>query len=164
MATFVHLTPDRHRRAVWRSGLAAHPTHIADVRGVYAMPVTPDFVRTHQWLRELKRAGQRTLVGVYFYIPDTTVVWVGHYRGPHRQVTASQAVGIFMDDTTPLGFEVVVPHAVPAGDIRRIRQIPQLLGWRYFPSAHAHRPCPCPACLRPGEIKSQRIRRRAEHG
>jgi hypothetical protein len=162
VATFVHLTPDRHRRAIQRAGLAAHLTRLPGVRGVYAMPVTPDFVRTHQWLRELKRDGQRTVVGVYFSIPDDAAVWVGPYRGPHRQVTAAEAIGIFMDPATPLGFETVVPRGIAPSEIRRIRQLPQTVGWRYFPSAHGHRPCPCPACLRPGEIKSQRIRRRAE--
>jgi hypothetical protein len=160
MPTFVHLTPAKHIRSIRRAGIAAGPTPRDLPDGVYAMPVIPHFYRTHQWLRELKRSGQRTIYGVYFRIPDATGVWVGRYNEPHRQVTAAEAAAILMDPGTPDGYEVIVPGGIAAHQIRKIRILPQGVGWRYYPSAHGHRPCGCLGCLRPGEINSQRIRRR----
>lgn len=132
--------------------------------GIFAFPVSPNFVISHQWLRELKRTGQRTYCGVYFRVPDTEPVLFGHYRNAAVELTAARAAGVILNDPTPLGYELRILRSVPAKSILRIRQLPQGLGWRYFPEAHGRRPCGCPACLRPGEIKSRKIRERHAQG
>ena len=40
-----------------------------------------------QWLRELKRGGVKTFVGVYFKLDSTEKVYAGRYNEPHRQIT-----------------------------------------------------------------------------
>ena len=59
MPLFVHLTPEKQAKRIRRAGIRGCP-------GVYCLPVGPDYYVSHQWLRELKRRGQRTIVGVYF--------------------------------------------------------------------------------------------------
>jgi hypothetical protein len=64
----------------------------------------------------------------------------------------------------PQGYEIVVCRAVVAREIHRVRRVPQVVGWRYFPGAHGGPPCPCPVCLRPGEYGSASIRGRFSGG
>lgn len=127
-------------------------------KGVFAMPVVPDFYVSHQWLRELKRSGQRTMEAVYFKIPDDELVWVGHYNSESIQVTAAEAAGIVSKEESPEGYEVFIPRKISAKEIHRTKQLPQVLGWRYYPEAKGTKPCGCPACQPRGEIKSRRIR------
>ena len=75
MPLFVHVTDEKNAPAMRRSGIAMSKYG----RGVYAMPVMPSFIVSHQWLRELRRGGARTLVGVYFRIDDDEPVRFGHY-------------------------------------------------------------------------------------
>jgi len=58
-----------------------------------------------------------------------------------------------------VGYEIVVPRAIPARDIHRVRHVPQVVGWRYFPGSHGRPPCPCPVCTH-GEYGAASIRRR----
>jgi hypothetical protein len=122
------------------------------------MPVTPNYYISHQWLRELKRGGQRVIVGIYFRVPDNEVVVVGHYREHHQPFAADEAVGIIMRAENPEGYEVVIPRRIEANEIHRIRSVPQVVGWRYYPGAHSRKPCGCPVCQARGEIKSRRLR------
>ena len=85
MPTFVHLTPAKDLKRIVRSGIKHGG------RGVFCMPMLPNYYISHQWIRELKRGGQRTIVGVYFTLPDEELVWVGHYFQAHTQVTAAEA-------------------------------------------------------------------------
>jgi hypothetical protein len=70
MATFVHIADSRSARRFAKSGIRASKIYFPNqhdyIIGVYAFPVMPNFVVAHQWLRELKRRGFRTAVGVYF--------------------------------------------------------------------------------------------------
>ncbi|MBB4964377.1 hypothetical protein [Saccharothrix violaceirubra] len=75
MAMFTHLTPHDHVRSIMRTGLRA---------GSYRVPVLPSYAISHQWLRELRRGGQRTFLAVDFRLPDDQPVTVGHYGGPSR--------------------------------------------------------------------------------
>jgi hypothetical protein len=84
MPLFVHLTPERNARAVLRSGLHGG-------RGVFCMPLMPDYYLTRQWLRELKRSGQRTIVAVDFRLPPDEPVLVGHYGRPHQEIGSWKA-------------------------------------------------------------------------
>ncbi|MFD1044409.1 hypothetical protein ACFQ1S_01775, partial [Kibdelosporangium lantanae] len=70
MALFVHLTPEKNAKGIARSGIKLGP------RGVFCVPMVPSYVISHQWLRELRRGGQRTFVAVDFRIPDDEPVTV----------------------------------------------------------------------------------------
>ncbi|HEY0604400.1 MAG TPA: hypothetical protein VGD58_15875 [Herpetosiphonaceae bacterium] len=158
MATFVHLTPEKHARSIRRAGIKAQPIHPSVPPGVFAMPVVPNFYQSHQWLRELKRRGQRTFTAVYFRIPDPTPVLVGRYNQPHHEISAAEALALLLHGHAELGYEVVIPRSIDPREIRAIRLVNQGVGWRYYPSAHGDRPCPCSRCQPRGEIKSRRIR------
>lgn len=161
MAQFVHLTPEKAVAAVRRSGIKAQRYDRAEIEGfervVHAMPVVEDFYVSHQWLRELKRSGQRTIVGIYFRIPDAERVLVGHYGQNKRSVTAAEAVGIVRDAENAEGFEVVIPRRIEAKEIQRVAALPQVTGWRYYPGAKGRKPCGCAFCVR-GDIKARRLR------
>jgi hypothetical protein len=132
--------------------------------GVFAMPVTRNFYVSHQWLRELKRRGARTFVGVYFRVPDGQVVEVGRYGRPHQTMTAAKAAAMFMGDGNRDGWEVIIPRRIAATEIHRVRTLPQVIGWRFYPEAKGKRPfCPCRYCTR-GEYGAARLRARFTAG
>jgi len=166
MPTFVHLTTEDTARQVRTRGLragrlwpSAQGRGQGADRGVFAMPVLPDFQVSHQWLRELRRRGPRQLVGVYFRIPDAEPVLVGRFNQDHAALTASQAVALLLNGSDILGFEVIIPRSIPARAITAVRGLRQLTGWRYYPGANGKPPfCRCPYCQR-GEINCQRLRR-----
>lgn len=162
MATFVHLTPESLAERIRRNGI----TRLRKPRpgfpgGIFAVPVTRNFYVSHQWLRELKRDGQRTIAAVYFRIDDDTTVWVGHYNSPARAMTAAEAVAEFMSSESREGWQVVIPERIDSRKITRIRTLRQLIGWRYAPDAKGRLPCPCDYCLA-GDIKASRLRARGE--
>jgi hypothetical protein len=161
MAMFVHLAPESKAKSILRSGLRLPRKAAGRPRAVYALPVTRNYVLSHQWLRELKRSGQRTFVAVHFRLPDDEPVEVGHYGRPHLAMTAAEAAALVMKAPDAEGYEVRIPRAVSAREIHAIRAVRQVLGWRYFPGAHGKPPCPCPVCLPRGEIRSRRIRERS---
>ena len=126
------------------------------------MPVTRNYVVSHQWLRELKRGGQKTFVAVHFRIPDDLTVQVGHYGRAKLTVTAAEAAAIVMRAGDAEGYEVLIPRAIGPREIHAVRAVRQVVGWRYFPGAHGRRPCGCPVCQPRGEIRSRKIRERYE--
>lgn len=83
---------------------------------------------------------------------------MGHYGGPHTLMAADDAVGMLLHAAEALGYEVIVPRAVTAKEVRAVRHVPQVVGWRYSPTAHGSSPCGCPVCARRGEIKGRAIR------
>jgi hypothetical protein len=155
MALFVHLTSEKNVRSIVRSGI-----RMEDGRGVFCLPILPSYPISHQWLRELRRGGQRTFVAVDFRIPDEESVSVGHYGRPGRDMTAAQAVAVIREQEDPRGYEVVVPRAIARGEVHRVRHVNQVSGWRYAPEQHGRRPCACPACLPIGAFKAADIRAR----
>lgn len=162
MPILTHLTPERESRKLVRAGIRAISPGHGTPRGVFCMPILPDYFATHQWLRELKRRGERTLVAVDFRLRSEEPAWVGHYGRPHAETTVGRAIGMLMRLPDPRGFEVVVPRAIRCDEILRVRTPRQVIGWRYQPDAHGSRPCPCRACLPKGTIKSRRLRRRLD--
>ena len=160
MAEFVHITTARAARGIERSGIAARSHGRVGGRGVYCMPVLPSFTLTYQWTRELRRWHPGVLVAVHLRLSDDEPVTVGRYGVPPREVTAAQAVAVVREVDDPRGYEVFVPRAVAAAEVRRVRDVPQGVGWRYLPGAHGRRPCPCPACLPRGAYQVARLRRR----
>ncbi|MGA3563807.1 HEAT repeat domain-containing protein [Melissospora conviva] len=163
MAEFVHITGDRAARRIGRTGIAARSHGHDGGRGVYCMPVLPSFTLTHQWVRELRRWHSGVLVAVQLRLPDAEPVTFGRYHLPPQQVTAAQAVAMARAVADPRGYEVFVPRPVHATEIRRIRDVPQGIGWRYVPDAHGRRPCLCPACDTRGGYKADRLRRRTPY-
>ncbi|WP_418958508.1 HEAT repeat domain-containing protein [Streptomyces tritici] len=163
MATFVHLTPAAHAARIRRGGIRAHGR--GESRGVFLFPVLPSYTLTHQWLRELsRRPGPRQLVAVHVRLDDAEPVRVGRYndRAP-AAVTAAEAVRRIAALEDARGWEVFLPRTVAPGEVRAIRSVRQVNGWRYFPEAHGVTPCTCFGCRVRGEYGSQRLRRRRPH-
>jgi len=157
MTLFVHIADDRDAAAIRRSGLKLPRSRIFEGRGIFAMPVVPDFQLTHQWVRELKRRGFNTAVGVYFRVPDDTPVLAGHFNEEKQTTTAAEAAA-WLHRSRMLGFESVLPQSIEARAIHAIRRLPQTVGWRYFPGAHERGIfCGCESCQR-GSFNSRRIR------
>lgn len=155
MATFVHIADEKHAKSIARTGLKR--VKQSNFQAVFAMPVIENFLISHQWLRELKRTGFKTAVGVYFKLPDNEAVWIGHYQQTKILTTAAHAVAV-LHQTQALGFEVLIPRTIKPSEIKTIRALPQTLGWRYFPEAKGKPPfCGCDYCQR-GQIKSKRIK------
>src|SRR5215467_9425303 len=148
MAMFVHLTAERNVNRILRNGISRLRKRSDTPHGIFAMPVTRSFYVSHQWLRELKRRGQGSIAAVYFRIPDEDDVWVGHYHRSHRRMTASQALALIAEQDTPQGYEVIVPRKITASQIHRVKRLPQIVGWRYYPDSHGDKPCGCPVCQR----------------
>ena len=154
MPMLVHIASEKDLGSIRRAGIRIGKFR----KGVYAMPVLKNYMVSHQWLRELKRGGDRTLSAVHFRIPDGETVLMGHYSKEQVEVTAAQAAHAIMHAENPLGMQIIVPRAIAPKEIHAIRSVPQVLGWRYFPGAHARRACGCPYCQSPGAIKSRRLR------
>lgn len=166
MALFVHIADEKFTAAIRRAGLRLPKQSSSQTkpwsRGVFAVPVIANFVLTHQWVREKKKWGIKTAIGVYFRLDDTTPVWCGLYNeSPLQLCTAAQATALFANNPQ-LGFQVIIPQSIPRTAIKDIRHLPQLVGWRHFPGAHEKGiVCGCEYCMK-GEFKSRRIRERYE--
>jgi hypothetical protein len=166
MATFVHIADMRDAAAIRRSGLALPKRKLLEREtegfkwGVFALPVVEDFMLSHQWVRELKRRGHRSAVGVYFRVPDSERVWAGSYSGAKAEITAAQAAHTLRSERT-IGYEVVIPRGILSSEILAVRTVPSI-GWRFFPGAKGAPPrCLCKYCNR-GDIKSRRMRDRLD--
>ena len=153
MSIFVHIADERQSAGIRRSGLKlmySIPADAAGSYGIFALPVVPNFLISHQWVRELKRRGFRVAVGVYFRVPDTQQVFAGLYNKKKEPMLAAEASAYLRKHET-LGYEVIIPCSIAASQIEAIRSIPQKLGWRYFPGAHERGVfCWCRGCQRGG--------------
>ena len=118
---------------------------------------------SHQWLRELKNKGIRTIGAVQFRIPDEEEVLVGRYNEKPLVVRgAAKAVKVFMEHSTGLGLQILVLRRIEPKEITRTYVPTQIVGWRYHPDAHGKPPfCGCDYCQR-GLIKNRRIREKYE--
>ena len=159
---FVHLAPEKASKAIRRTGIKPSekrtlPDGSRLPSGVFAMPVVPNFYISHQWLRELKASGSRTIIGVYFRIPDDEVVLIGHYNLNHREVTAAEAIRIIMHTEQAEGYEVIILRKIQPSEVHKIRHLPQVIGWRYYPGAHGNPPCGCQVCQPEDRSGSRRI-------
>ncbi|MFF5917920.1 HEAT repeat domain-containing protein [Streptomyces flavochromogenes] len=163
MATFVHLTPAANSARVRRAGLKA-AGHAA-WRGVFLFPVLPSYTLTHQWLRELaRRPGPRGLVAVHVRLPDDELVTVGRYSDHQPpQVSAAEAVRRIAGADDCRGWEVFLPRSVAPAEVRHIRPVRQVNGWRYRPGAHGTPPCLCFGCRDRGGYGARRLRERRPH-
>lgn len=162
MPTFVHIADERNTKAIRRGGLRLprikRPRSELLPIGIFALPVTSNFLVSHQWLRELKRRGFRVAVGVHFRVSATELVWAGKYNEPRVQMTAAQAADRLEREQT-LGFELILERSVRASEILSVKALPQTVGWRYFPEAHEQGIfCCCRFCQR-GNFNSRRLQR-----
>jgi len=161
--TLVHLTAHTNVARIRRRGIAMAAR---GRRGVYAMPVSPSFYLSHQWLRELRR-GRGAIVGVYFRIPDDERVEVGHYNSRQVAMRAAAAAGLIMaagrDGTErgAEGYQVIIPRRIAPSEITRVKTLPQVVGWRYFPGSNGKWPCACLCCDR-GQYGIRRLLRAVE--
>ena len=161
MSRFIHLTDERLLARLKKSGISLSRWG-TKVRGVYATPVLPDFQVSHQWLRELKNKGIRTIGALQFKIPDKEVVLVGRFSEEPMAATAAQAVRFFREHVSGLGLQVLVLRRIEPKEITRSYVPTQIVGWRYFPEAHGKPPfCGCEFCQR-GLIKNRKIRAKYE--
>lgn len=185
MPTFVHLAPERELRSIRRRGIVPSKVFVGP-RGVFALPVTRNFYISHQWLRELRRLGRGTIVGVYFRLPGDEPVEMGHYGRGHVPMTAAEAAGLLFrienedpgrarerDEKSKAvrggwvlpssaeGYEVFIPRAIQPSEILRVKALPQVVGWRYRPGANGRRPCACICCER-GAYGVRKLVRRVE--
>ncbi|MEU8404463.1 hypothetical protein AB0C28_55635 [Nonomuraea sp. NPDC048892] len=157
MTMLVHITAAKNIRSIRRSGIrAVSGGH--DGPGVYCLPVLPSYQTTHQWVRELRRGGQRTLIAVHFRVPDNEQVQVGHYNRFPAHLSSAEAAALIAAQPDPRGYEVFIPRPIKAGEIHRIRKVNPLTGWRYMPGAHGTPPCACPICILRGQYGAAKIR------
>lgn len=165
MPQFVHLADDREIAMIRKNGIKANKVHGQTEKGVFATPVLQNYYRSHQWLRELKRRGIKTISAVQFYLEDDARAIVGRYSEEHLETTAAEAVRIFMEHDSGMGLEVIFPFAIPAKNITRTYTPDQVVGWRYYPEAHSdgRKPCGCSYCQR-GQIKNKKLRAAYESG
>jgi hypothetical protein len=163
MPILTHFAPEKSLGSIRRSGIKAYPWAFEKPHGVFCMPVLPNFLVTHQWLRELKRRGQRTMFAIDFRMRSDQPIWFGHYGPSHAEISLGRAIGILMRTPDALGWEVIIPRSIRPDEIVRVRRPSQILGWRYFPNSHDKRPtCACRMCLPKGMIKSRRLRDRLD--
>lgn len=73
-------------------------------------------------------------------------------------MTAAQAVATVMQEKAE-GFEVIIPRKILSKEIQRIKHLPQIVGWRYYPGAHGKKPCGCSYCQR-GDYGARKLRER----
>jgi len=154
MPLLVHLAPERALESIRKNGIK--PNREREPGGVFCMPVLRDYSVSYQWLRELRRRGPQRLYAVHFRVPDEQPVHVGHYGKEKVQTTVGEAIGLLMRQPDPRGYELILPRAVAAKEVHRIRAVRQVVGWRFAPSAKGTKPCPCDFCQR-GLINSRRI-------
>ncbi len=158
MPICVHLTPEKAARDIKRSGIKA-VQGLDGLKGIYCMPVMPNYYASHQWLRELKRGhGQSPLVAVDFRLPRDEIVFVGHYSHPHARLTVSEAASVIMSADDPRGYEIFLPRSVLETEIHKIRSVSQVIGWRFYPDSNGRKPCVC--CICRGEYGARKLRDR----
>ena len=88
----------------------------------------------------IEASSRGTIAAVYFRVPDEETVWVGHYKQTHQPMTAAQAGALVATTEEREGYEVIIPRRIKPAEIHRIRNLPQITGWRYYPRAHGKRP------------------------
>jgi hypothetical protein len=156
MVSFIHIADKNDEKSILKNGIKC-PKRKSGIRGVYAVPVVPNWSITHQWARELKRRGIKTLICVQFRVPNAESVFVGKYDGEKLNLIASVAFAETLKHEDPMGLEVIIPRKIVAKEIVRIYPAPQIIGWRYYPTAKGKKPfCRCKFCNR-GEIRAQRL-------
>ena len=157
MPTLVHLADERESSNIKTNGIKIGKR----MKGVFCMPVMQNFYVSHQWLRELKRFGGNTFVGVYFKVDSSEKVFAGKFNEPHRHIELGEAIKEILSIEDPLGYELIICRKIEAKEIHKIKSLPQTIGWRYKPGSNGKKPCGCDYC-QIGKIKAKSIREKYE--
>lgn len=157
MPILVHLADEKDSKKIISGGIKIGKYR----RGIYCMPVLPDFYVPHQWLRELKSTGAKTLVGIYFRMDSEQLVFAAKYGTNHKYITLGEAIKEIITIEDPLGYELIIDRKIEPEEIQKLRHLPQIIGWRYMPDSHYRKPCTCEYCTR-SNIKGRRIREKGE--
>ncbi len=166
MPICTHLTSEKHLSHILRTGIKAQSMLALnkDIKGVYCMPLLPNYYVSHQWLREIKRgSGHANLIAIDFRLPSNEIVLVGHYSQAKSKFTISAATKLIMTVEDPLGYEIFLPRSVKTSEIQKVRSVPQIVGWRYHPKAKGTEPCTCDCCIR-GQYGANKLRERFSTG
>jgi hypothetical protein len=155
MPTLVHLADERETSSIKKNGIKIGKFR----QGIFCMPILTNFYLSHQWLRELKRSGVKTFVGVYFKMDSKTKVFAGHYNQDHRHIELGEAIKEIQTIDDPLGYEIIIDRKIEAKEIDKIKSLPQNIGWRYKPKANGLKPCGCDYCIK-STIKGNRVRQK----
>jgi hypothetical protein len=124
------------------------------------MPVIPDFYASHQWVREIKQYNSgNNIIAVYFKIPDEEMVFCGKYNERLIEAKAAEAHKLFMLLEDKMGFQVIAVRKILKPEITKVKNIPQITGWRHFPKSHERKRCLCPACLTEGSYNSNNTKK-----
>ncbi len=129
MPTLVHLADEKEASNIKRNGIKIGKFR----QGIFCIPVMQSFYLSHQWLRELKRRGVKTFVGVYFKVDSKAKVFAGKYNSEHRYIELGQAIKEIQTIDDPLGYEIIIDRKIDAKEIEKIKNLPQNIGWRYKP-------------------------------
>ena len=154
MTTLIHITNADFESSIKKNGIKTGKSSNI----VFFMPVTQNYLVSHQWARELKRSGIKNFIAVYFKINKTDQVWHGQYFQEHKKEAINSAVAEFNLLEDQLGYEFFIDRKIEAKEIVKIKQIPKPMGWRYSAKAHGTKPCGCPMCLQFGGYKTKRFR------
>jgi hypothetical protein len=103
MPILTHFAPEKSVGSIRRSGIKVYPWAFEKPHGVFCMPILPNFMLTHQWLRELKGRGQRTIVAIDFRLRSEQMICFGHYGRSHAEISLGRVIGIFMRTSDALG-------------------------------------------------------------
>jgi hypothetical protein len=156
MALFVHFTDENNIKSIEKNGIKMETIHYENIcKGIFCMPVIHDFYATHQWVRELKQYNSgNEIVAVYFRIPDNELIFCGKYNEEIIRTNAAEAHNRLMNLEDKMGFQAIIDRGIHKNEITKIKNIPQIIGWRHFPKAHERKRCLCPACLKIGSYNS----------
>ena len=152
MAKFVAIKTIKRAQKIERSGrMKAHKSpvrfetddpilkFILWKKVIFAMPVSTNYVLSHQWIAEMSRWYRHVPVSaVYFEIPDDWEVYYGHFAAAKQTATAAEVCGYFYDkiqadDISSLaGFEVQIPCDF-VDNISRVKHRVKRVGWRRDP-------------------------------
>ncbi|QQO10360.1 hypothetical protein [Breznakiella homolactica] len=160
MSIFVHLTEERNKNKIIQNGIKTSKIHYENIpKGVFCMPVINDFYATHQWLREIKQYNSgNEIIAVYFRIPDDDEVYYGKYTEKMIMGLSKEAHKTFLSLEDKMGFQTIIERKISSKEIIRIKNLPQVIGWRHYPKSHERKRCLCPACLLKGSYKSTALK------
>ena len=162
MAVFVHFTDENNKNSIIKNGIKLETIHYDNInRGIFCMPVIPDFYATHQWVRELKQyKSGNEIIAVYFKIPDEELVFCGKYNEAIIETKASESHNKFINLDDKMGFQTIIGRKIFPKEITKVKNIPQTIGWRHFPNSHKRKRCLCPACLTKGSYNSINLKKK----
>src|SRR5215510_6515567 len=123
MAIFVHFTEEKNKNSIIKNGVKLETIHYEIInKGVFCMPVIPDFYATHQWVRELKQyKSGNEIIAIYFKISDEEMIFCGKYNEDITKTIAAKAHNIFMNLEDKMGFQAIINRKIFPKEITKIK-------------------------------------------